>query len=155
MCGWESAPANDLLFPLKCTLGPLIWYVGGSSSPVTEIRQIINTTVMQIPCWVVSVLIYAVTASTSSPQSGAAVPHPTATANYVVHKLSFASHFTYLTNYEAPHRSMDVGGAPSLSLKCESWLLKPIWEFNSLFTHLWRGSTPMAQKISEFISYIL
>ena len=71
----------------------------------------------------VSVLIYAVTASTSSPQSGAAVPHPTATANYVVHKLSFASYFIYLLQYAAPHKSMDVGGASSLSLKYESWLL--------------------------------
>ena len=61
----------------------------------------------------VSVLICAVTAS-------AAVPHPAATANNVVHKLSFASRFT---QYAAPHRSMDVGGAPSLSLKYESWLL--------------------------------
>ena len=67
----------------------------------------------------VSVLIYAVIASVD-------VPHLAATANYVVHKLSFASCFTYLTQYAAPHRSMDVGGAPSLSLKCESWLLMPI-----------------------------
>ena len=63
----------------------------------------------------------------------AVVPHPAATANHVVHKLSFVSRFTYLSQYVAPHRSMDVEGAPSLSLKYESWLLIPIWEFNSLF----------------------
>ena len=74
----------------------------------------------------VYVLICAVTASAAVPHSGAAVPHPATTANHVVHKLSFASCFTYLTQYEAPHRSMDVGGAPSLSLKCESWLVMPI-----------------------------
>ena len=67
----------------------------------------------------VSVLICAVTAS-------AAVPHPATIANHVVHKLLFASHFTYLTQYAAPHRTMDVAGVPSLSLKCESWLLMPI-----------------------------
>ena len=67
----------------------------------------------------VSVLICVVTVS-------ATVPHPAVTAKHVVHKLSFASCFTYLTQYAAPHRSMDVGGAPSLSLKCESWLLVPI-----------------------------
>jgi len=72
--------------------------------------------VICITCYVVSVLIGAVTAS-------AAKPHPAATANHVMHKLSFASHFT---QYTAPNRSMDVGGAPSLSLKCESWLLMPI-----------------------------
>ena len=43
-----------------------------------------------ITCCVVSVLIYAVTASV-------AVPHPAATSNHVVHKLSFALPFTYLT----------------------------------------------------------
>ena len=101
-----------------------------------------------ITCCVVSVLICAVTAS-------AAVPHPAATSNHVVHKLSFASRFTYLTQYVAPHRSMDVGGAPSLSLKYESWLLMPIWEFNYLFTYLGRGSTPMARKVLVFISYLL
>ena len=76
-------------------------------------------------------------------------------ANHVVHKLSFASCFTYLTQYAAPYRSMDVGGAPSLSLKCESWLLMPIWEFNSLFTYLGGGSTPMARNHSiYFISFV-
>ena len=55
----------------------------------------------------------------------AAVSHLAAITNYVVHKLLFASCFTYLTQYVAPHRSMDVGRAPSLSLKCESWLLMP------------------------------
>jgi hypothetical protein len=61
----------------------------------------------------------------------------------------------YLTRCAAPHRSMDVGGAPSLSLKCESWLLMPIWEFYSLFTHLEGGSTPMAQKSQlYFISFV-
>ena len=74
----------------------------------------------------VSVLIYAITASAAVPHSGAAMPHPTAIANHVMHKLSFASHFTYLTQYVAPHRSMDVGGALSLSQKCESWLFMPI-----------------------------
>ena len=64
----------------------------------------------------VSVLICAVTAS-------ATVPHPAATANHVVHKLSLALRFT---QYAAPHSSKDVGGAPSLLLKCESWLLMPI-----------------------------
>ena len=71
----------------------------------------------------VSVLICAVIASAAVPYSGAAVPHPAAIANHVVHKLLFASYFTYLTQYGAPHRSMDIGGAPSLSLKYESWLL--------------------------------
>ena len=66
----------------------------------------------------VSVLICVVTAS-------AAVPHPAAIANHVVHKLSFASHFMYLTQYAAPHKSIDVGGAPLFSLKYESWLLMP------------------------------
>ena len=94
-----------------------------------------------ITCCMVPILICAVIAS-------AAVPHPAVIAKHVVHKLSFASRFTYLTQYAAPHRSMDVGGALSLSLKCESWLLMPIWEFNSLFTHLGGGSTLMAQKIS-------
>ena len=74
----------------------------------------------------VSVLICAVTASVAVPHSGAAVPHPAAATNHVVHKLSFASCFIYLTQYEAPHKSMDVGGARSLSLKCESWLLRLI-----------------------------
>ena len=74
----------------------------------------------------VSVLIYAITASAAVLHFGVAVPHPAATANHVVHKLSFASYFTYLTQYTASHRSIDVGGAPSLSLKCESWLLMPI-----------------------------
>ena len=67
----------------------------------------------------VSVLICVVTAS-------AAASHSAATVNQFVHKLSFASHFTYLTQYAAPHRSIDVGGAPSLSLKYEFWLLMPI-----------------------------
>ena len=74
----------------------------------------------------VSVLICAVIASAAVLHSGAAVPHPAATANHVVYKLSFASCFTYLTQYAVPHRSMDVGGSLSLSLKCESWLLMPI-----------------------------
>ena len=74
----------------------------------------------------VSVLICAVTASATVPHSGAAVPHPAVIAKYVVHKLSFISCSTYLTQYAAPHRIMDVGGAPSLSLKYESWLLIPI-----------------------------
>ena len=55
----------------------------------------------------VSVLICAVIASVAMPHSGAAVPHPAVTAKHV-HKLSFASHFTYLTQYIVPHRSMDV-----------------------------------------------
>ena len=71
----------------------------------------------------VSVLICAVTASATVLNSGAVVPHPAAIANHVVHKLSFASRFTYLTHYVASHGSMDVGGAPSFLLKCESWLL--------------------------------
>ena len=71
-------------------------------------------------------MICVVTASAAVPHSGAAVPHPAAIANHVVHKLSFASCFTYMTQYAAPHRSMDVEGALSLSLKCESWLLMPI-----------------------------
>ena len=75
---------------------------------------------------VVSVLICAVTASAAVPHYSAEVPRPAATANHVVHKLSFASRFTYLTQYAAPHRSMDVGRAPLLSLKYESWLLKLI-----------------------------
>ena len=74
----------------------------------------------------VSVLICVVKASSAVPHSGVVVPHLAAIANHVVHKLSFASCFIYLTQYAAPHRSMDVGGAPSLSLKCESWLLMPI-----------------------------
>ena len=65
----------------------------------------------------VYVLIYVVTASAAVLHSGATVPHPATTANHVLHKLSFASCFTYLTQYAAPHRSMDVGGAPSLSLR--------------------------------------
>ena len=74
----------------------------------------------------VYVLIYAVTTNAAVLHSGVAVPHLATIANHVVHKLSFASHFTYLTQYAAPHRSMDVRGAPSLSLKYESWLLMPI-----------------------------
>ena len=74
----------------------------------------------------VSVLICAVTASAAVPHSSVTVLHPAAIANHVVHKMSLASRFTYLTQYAAPHRSMDVGGASSLSLKCESWLLMPI-----------------------------
>ena len=74
----------------------------------------------------VSVLICVVTVSVAVPHSGAAVPHLAAIVKHVVHKLSFASCFTYLTQYAASHRSMDVGGAPSLSLKYESWLLMPI-----------------------------
>ena len=66
---------------------------------------------------VVYILIYAVTTS--------AAVHLAATANHVVHKLSFASRFIYLTQYAAPTRSMDVGGALSLSLKCESWFFMP------------------------------
>ena len=50
-----------------------------------------------ITCCVVSVLICAITAS-------AGVPHLAVTAKYVVHKLSFASRFTYLTQYATPHR---------------------------------------------------
>ena len=67
----------------------------------------------------VSFMICGITASV-------AVPHPAVTAKHVVHKLSFASRFIYLTQYAAPHRSMDVGGAPLLSLKYESWLLMSI-----------------------------
>ena len=74
----------------------------------------------------VSVLIYAITASAVVPHSSVAVPYLATTANHVVHKLSFASRFTYLTQYAASHKSMDVGGAPSLLLKYESWLLMPI-----------------------------
>jgi len=61
--------------------------------------------------------------------------------------------YIFLTQYAAPHRSMDVGGAPSLSLKCESWLLMPIWGFNSLFTYLGGDSTPMARK-SQYLFHI-
>ena len=59
----------------------------------------------------VSILIYVVIASATVLHSGAAVSHLVATANHIVHKLSFASRFTYLTQYATPHRSMDVGGA--------------------------------------------
>ena len=81
--------------------------------------------------WDMYILIYAVACNTIvlkyiSLYVSVAMPHPAATANHVVHKLSFASCFTYLTQYATPHRSIDVGGAPSLSLKYESWLLMPI-----------------------------
>ena len=108
-----------------------------------------------ITCCVVYALICAVTASAVLPHSGAAVPHPAATANHVVHKLSFASCFTYLTQYAAPHRSMDVGGAPSLLLKYEFWLLMLIWEFNSLFTYLGETLHPWLKNLSiYFISFV-
>ena len=99
--------------------------------------------------------VCSVTASATVPHSGAVVLHPAATANHVVHKLSFASCFTYLTQYAAPHRSMDVGGAPSLWLKCESWPLMPIWEFNYPFTHLGEALHLWPEKSQlHFISFV-
>ena len=101
-----------------------------------------------IICCVVSVLICVVVAS-------AAVLHPAATTNHIVHKLSFASHFTYLTQYAAPHRSMDVGGAPSLSLKCG--ILASYANLRIQFSiHILRGRLyTHGSKVSVFISYLL
>ena len=78
---------------------------------------------------------------------GAAVLQLAITAKHVVHKLSYVSRFSYLTQYAAPHRSMDVGGASSLSLKCESWLLMPNLRIQfsihilrgRLYTHHWKS----------------
>ena len=104
---------------------------------------------------VVPVLIYAITGSAAVSHPRAAVPHLAVTGKLVVCELSFASRFIYMTQYATPYRSMDVRGAPSLSLKCESWLLMPIWEFNSLFSYLGGGSTSLAQKSQlYFISFV-
>jgi len=50
---------------------------------------------------------------------------------------------------------MDVGRAPSLSLKYESWLLMPTWEFNSLFIYLEEALHPWLESLSiYFISFV-
>ena len=120
-----------------------------------------------VTCCVVPVLICAIAASAAVPHLGPAVPlcgSAVAMERQYHTQLSQLScyawtiiciMFIYLSQCAAPHRSMNVGGAPSLSLKCESWLLMPIWEFNSPFTHLGGGSTSMAQKSQlYFISFV-
>ena len=116
---------------------------------------------------VVHVLICAITASVAVPHPGPVVSlcdSAIAMEQQCRTQLSQLSccawtviciMFIYLSQCVAPHRSMDVGGAPSLLLKYESWLLMPIWEFNSLFTYLGKALHPWLESLSiYFISFV-
>ena len=90
-------------------------------------------------------------------QLGVAVPHLATAASTCVHDLSYASHIYFLTLCVAPHKGMNVGGAPIFTLlKCESWPLMPSREFNSLFIYLGEALHPWLKKISviHFISFV-